>query len=181
MSNVCFHEISNQKTKKYLTYTIIKEVDGTPEQFWDYFEFIKLNDIFPAQGKLPGIKSTSSFTDWHTPGKSRTIYFTTGDTAKEEILECTVPNHFKYKVFDSTLPIKHFAKYIIGEWFIKKSKNITVLKWTYTIIHKSWLHKLLIIGFFKNSLIPYMESSISLVKTKYEDTKKIRINKERIK
>ena len=154
-----------------LSHTIIKEINGTPDQFWNYFEFIKLNEIFPAQGKLPGIKKTSLFTDWHTPGMTRTIYFTTGDTAKEEIIECTVPNHFKYRVFDSTLPVKYFIKYITGEWYIEKSKNNTRVTWTYTIIHKTRFHKLLLKNFFKTSLIPYMESSMNLVKSNYEETK----------
>lgn len=158
------------KQEKYLTHSITKEVFGFPKQFWDYFEFIKLNEIFPAQGSLPGIQKTSPFTDWHTPGMKRTIYFSTGDTAQEEIIECTVPNHFKYKVYNSTLPVKYFVKHIIGEWFIEKSLNNTKIVWTYTMIHKTWLHKLIIKSFFKNSLIPYMESSIRLLKAKYEES-----------
>lgn len=69
-----------------LSHTLKTKVEGTPEEFWPFFEFIKLQDIFEAAGSLPGIERKSPFTEWHTPGNKRTVYFTTGDTATEEII-----------------------------------------------------------------------------------------------
>ncbi len=161
----------SQQNSKHLTHTVNVTVKGTPDQFWKYFEFIKLEDIFTAQGSLPGIKATSHFDEWHTPGKQRTIYFTSGDTAIEQILECTVPFYFKYRVFNSTLPARHFVKYLTGEWRIDGVGLNTHIQWTYTFVHKSLLHKLFLKRFFNKTWIPYMEASMVLTKENYEKSK----------
>ena len=111
-----------------LSHTLKTMVEGTPKEFWPFFEFIKLQDIFEAAGSLPGIERTSPFTEWHTSGNKRSVYFTTGDPATEEIIECTVPNHFKYNVYKITLSARYFVKEIIGEWHIIGTKVIPTLR-----------------------------------------------------
>jgi hypothetical protein len=66
-----------------LTNTLKIEVEGTPEEFWNFFEFIKLKNIFKAAGSMPAIEKTSPYTEWHTPGNKRTVYFMTDDTSTE--------------------------------------------------------------------------------------------------
>ena len=125
-------EINGQgvNSSKYLTHSVSVKVKGTPDEFWKYFEFIKLEDIYKAQGSLPGIKVTCHFDELHTQGKQRTVYFTSGDTAIEQILKCTVHTLFKYKVFNSTLPALHLVKYLTGEWKMNGKGDSTNIQWT---------------------------------------------------
>ena len=151
-----------------LTHTLKIKVEGIPEEFWPFFEFIKLEDIFKAAGSLPGIEKTSPFAEWHTPGNKRTVYFTTGDTSTEEILACTVPNHFKYKVYNTTLSARYFVKEITGEWHITEDKGHTKVTWQYQFFPQSSIHRLFILNFFKHSWIPYMEQSMRLLQELYD-------------
>jgi len=151
-----------------LTHTLKIKVEGIPEEFWPFFEFIKLEDIFKAAGSLPGIEKTSPFAEWHTPGNKRTVYFTTGDTSTEEILACTVPNHFKYKVYNTTLSARYFVTEITGEWHITEDKGHTKVTWQYQFFPKSIIHRLFILNFFKHSWIPYMEQSMRLLQELYD-------------
>jgi hypothetical protein len=151
-----------------LTHTLEIGIEGTPEEFWQFFEFIKLKYIFKAAGSMPAVEKTSPYKEWHTPGNKRTVYFTTGDTATEEILECTVPNHFKYKVYNITLSARYFVKKLIGEWHITEDNGHTQITWQYQIFPKSVIHRLFILNFFKNSWIPYMELSLRLLQEQYD-------------
>jgi len=93
---------------------------------------------------MSAVEKTNSYLEWYTPGNKRTVYFKTDDTSTEEILECDVPNYFKYKVYNFTLSARYFVKMLTGEW-------------QYNIFPKSFIHRLFILNFFKNSRIPYME------------------------
>jgi hypothetical protein len=150
-----------------LTHTLEIEVDGSPEEFWPFFEFIKLKDIFKAAGDMPAVEKTSPYTEWHTPGNKRTVYFTTGDTSTEEILECDVPNYFKYKVYDFTLSARYFVNKLTGEWDIIEDHDRTKITWKYKIFPKSVIHRIFILSFFRNSWIPYMELSMRLLQEQY--------------
>lgn len=155
-----------------ITHTIEVEIEGTPKEFWSFFEFVKLKDIFKAAGSMPAIEKTSPYKEWHTPGNKRTVYFTSGDRATEEILECKVPNYFKYKVYDFTFSARYFVKELVGEWHILNNDGNTRISWEYKIFPKSVIHRLFILNFFKNSWIPYMELSMRLIKEKYQQHRK---------
>ena len=64
---------SAQSKEKLPSHTITIQVEGTPNEFWQYFEPVKLEAIFKSKGKIPGVKGTSAYSDWHTPGNKRTI------------------------------------------------------------------------------------------------------------
>ena len=149
------------------THTIEVEIEGTPEEFWQFFEFVKLNDIFKAAGSMPAVEKTSPYSEWHTPGNKRTVYLTDGNRTTEEILECDVPNYFKYKVYDFTISGRYFVKELIGEWHINEHNGRTKITWEYKIFPKSVIHRLFILNFFKNSWIPYMELSMQLIQEQY--------------
>ncbi|MBC8152596.1 MAG: hypothetical protein H7Z72_06765 [Bacteroidetes bacterium] len=87
-----------------ISHTVVTEVNGTPEQFRTYFEFINLADIFKTRGRMPAIMRTSPVTSWRIPGQERIVYVETGDTAIEQITTCQVPTLFQYKVDRTTLP-----------------------------------------------------------------------------
>ena len=151
-----------------MAHTIKVEVEGTPEEFWQFFEFVKLNDIFKDVGSMPGVEKTSKYSEWHTPGNKRTVFFTDGNKTTEEILECNMPNYFKYRVYDFTLQAKYFVRELIGQWHIIKDNSNTEIAWEYKIFPKSIIHRFFILNFFKNSWIPYMELSMHLLQEKYK-------------
>jgi len=98
---------------------------------------------------MPAVEKTSPYTEWHTPGNKRTVYFTTGDTSTEEILECDVPNYFKYKVYNFTLSGRYFVKKLVGKWNIIEVDGHTKITWEYKIFPKSVIHRLLYLIFLR--------------------------------
>lgn len=143
-------------------------VDGTPSEFWQYFEPIDLSSIFEKTKFLPAVKKSSPVERWDTPGQKRTVYLESGDTAQEKIIECSKPNFFKYKVHNFTFALKYICKYAIGEWFIYKEKDNTTVEWTYTFYPKDTLLCSFILKLFvKNVWKEYMELSMKNLKKGY--------------
>lgn len=157
-----------QTGKKLPSHTITIQVEGTPEEFWRYFEPVDLATLFKTVGKIPGVQATTPVDSWHIPGQKRTVYLLSGDTAQEEIVACTVPNYFQYRVSKFTLPARHFCRYAIGEWRIQPVNNKTQVQWTYTFYPKNFpFFKSFVRGFVKEQWKGYMEESMRNLQRNY--------------
>lgn len=153
--------IFDENNTKFPSHTINITTEGTPEEFWLYFEPIDLSKIFKKTKFLPAVKSSSHVDRWNTPGQKRTVYLESWDTAQEEILECLKPNFFKYKVSNFTFALKYFCKYAIWEWNMNLKYNKLSIVWTYTFYPKDFpFLKFVLKIFVKNIWKEYMELSM---------------------
>jgi hypothetical protein len=157
-----------QTGQKLPSHTLTIEVEGTPEEFWRYFEPVDLATLFKTVGKIPGVQATTPVASWHIPGSKRTVYLVSGDTAQEEIVACTVPVYFQYKVSKFTLPARYFCKHAMGEWQIQPVNHKTRVQWTYTFYPKDFpFFKFLLRGFVNRQWKGYMEESMRNLQLNY--------------
>ena len=126
------------------------DINVSVEEAFEYIVPVDLPHIFKRYKNLPAIKSTSNTERWYTPGMQRTVYFEDGNTAQEFLLTVNPHSHFSYKIIDFTSPLKRLAKRIEGRWsFTESQKGDTHIEWTYEIIPKNFLTKMMINLFVK--------------------------------
>ena len=65
---------------------------------FNYIVPVELAHIFRPYLLLPGVKRTDEAERWFTPDILRTVYFTDGSTAKEELLTVEPPRSFTNKI-----------------------------------------------------------------------------------
>ena len=104
-----------------------------PECF-NYIVPVKLAHIFRPYLLLPGVKHTDEAERWATPDISRTVYFTDGSTAKEELLTVEPPQSFTYRISAFTGINKFLVSHINGTWQFTPNNDKTDIKWTYSLI-----------------------------------------------
>lgn len=103
-------------------------------QCFDYIVPVKLSHIFHASLLLPGVSRTDETERWYTPGLSRTVYFTDGSKAKEQLLTVEPPRSFTYEITQFTGINKFLVSRIHGAWqFRQTSASETGIEWTYSL------------------------------------------------
>jgi hypothetical protein len=117
----------------YLAATHTLNVEAYPRI--DYGTDILSTEHFLAgDGPLPAIEATRDQTgDWDHVGPTRTIEFTDGSTAHEEITDYERPRYFAYEVSGFTNSLRVLVQGARGEWWFSPGfDGSTEIRWRYT-------------------------------------------------
>ncbi|SDJ51687.1 Polyketide cyclase / dehydrase and lipid transport [Frankineae bacterium MT45] len=81
---------------------------------------------------IPAVSHTEGNTGpWDVPGSVRTIRFTDGTSAREEVLEWASGRRFAYRVDKFTNALGPLATHAIGEWDFQSEPAGSGFRWTY--------------------------------------------------
>ncbi|SOD71909.1 polyketide cyclase/dehydrase/lipid transport protein [Jatrophihabitans sp. GAS493] len=82
---------------------------------------------------IPAVSHTEGNTGpWDVPGSVRTIRFTDGTSAREEVLEWESGRRFGYRVDHFSNALGPLATHAIGEWDFQPAPDGSGFHWTYT-------------------------------------------------
>ena len=143
--------------------TVEATVPLPPAQAFLHLVPIPLERIFRAGYGLPAVTGTSVVAPWNTVGQSRRVYFETGDSARETIIDYREGEYFAYRVEDFTLAAKYVAKYAVGEWWWREEQGRTVVRWRYTFVPKNFLVRPFLAFFVRYRWRPYMLAAVARV------------------
>lgn len=136
---------------------------------FDYIVPVELAHIFHPYLLLPGVKRTDETERWFTPGISRTVYFTDGSTAKENLLTVEPPQSFTYKISAFTGINKVLMSHIMGTWqFMLNDDDTTNIEWTYSLACHNTLVRLLARVVVAPMLQRYLQRALQILKEDLE-------------
>lgn len=132
---------------------------------------IDLTTIFTGYGPLPAVSGTRDQTGrWDTAGRSRTVLFSDGASARESLTGYEFPRRFAYHLDGFTGVLGLLASEAQGEWDFQQSPDgtATTVVWRYEFVSRNrWLAPVL--KLFVNSLWSgYMLRALSLTKDQVE-------------
>ena len=139
-------------------------IAAPPSRCFDYIVPIELSHIFQPYLLLPGVKRTDEAERWFTPGLARTVYFTDGTKAKEELLTVESPHSFTYKISDFTGINKFLVSHINGAWqFSQDSDGATNIEWTYSLACHNTAAQLLASVVVAPMLRRYLQRALEII------------------
>lgn len=158
--------------RKPPTVLVTIDIEASVEDSFEYIVPVDLSHIFKRYKRLPGIDSTSNKQLWYTPGMQRTVYFEDGNTAEETLLTVNPHSDFSYKIDNFTSPLRKLAKRIEGNWKLTELEgDRTHIEWTYKIIPKNFLTRLMINAFIKNDVEGLLNNALAILKNDLENSK----------
>jgi hypothetical protein len=129
---------------------------------------IDLRVIFRGYGLLPAVIGTSGQTgNWDGIGQTRTVHLSDGSDAREMITEYQTPDYFSYIVSDFSGSLGYLITSATGKWWFENSdssSNVTVIRWSYTFIPKSFITVPILWIVNKFLWAGYMQSVMSRLK-----------------
>jgi hypothetical protein len=148
------------------------------------YDLVVDKDVLPKILKrylfIPAVTgSTIHRGDWVTPGSYRTVYFSNGDTLKEELTHFQRPRYFAYRISDFSGFQRHFASHGVGQWWFTAYGNTTQVEWTYTFYAKSKFKQAFLRPFVNHDFKTYMKRSIALIKAQLEPEKEAQLADEK--
>ncbi len=165
VNNSNLHAQSKHSTQVIVTCDIETSVDKS----FNYIVPVDLAHIFKGYKNLPAVSSTSNEDTWDTPGMERTVYFEDGHTAKEYLLRVDPNSSFSYKIDSFTSSLKWLASSIEGTWiFTEPESGKTNIVWSYTIIPKNELAKVIIQLFVKKNVRGLLNQALQILKEDLE-------------
>lgn len=134
-----------------------------------YIVSVDLSHIFHASLLLPGVSHTDETERWYTPGLSRTVYFTDGSKAKEQLLTVEPPQSFTYEITQFTGINKFLISRIHGVWqFSQNSASETGIEWTYSLICHNRFTQLIARVVVAPMLKRYLQRALEVLKRDLE-------------
>ncbi len=162
---------TGQPNKNWAQHTV-KEVINVPiEDIWQLAQTLSLEEmVVKGYDDLPKITHTKMMQgDWTNAGDYRIVYFSTGDTAIETLIQYSSPTSFAYQITNFTLPLKRVAKKAQGIFtYTDIGSGKTAVEWTYYFEQKNFIAKMLINRYIKKTHRYWMKDIISLTKEKIE-------------
>jgi hypothetical protein len=149
--------------------TVVLTINAPVERVFNYVVPVDLAHIFRATKGIPAVKSTSSVPGWDRVGLSRTVYFETGDTAREQLTHYQRPVTFAYRVSHFSSVLKRIALHADGNWvFTELPNHQTRVEWTYRVTPHNGLARMILRRFLKRRFRPYMQSALTIIKNDLE-------------
>ena len=85
-------------------------------------------------------KVTDTVGPWGVPGSHRTIYFTDGNSAREDVIAGDAPDYFSYVVTEFTRPLSRLlVREVRVQWWFTDEGAGTHIKWAMAFEAKSIL------------------------------------------
>ena len=107
-----------------------------PGVFSDELETVLHDSLF-----ISGVSKTADTSGpWDVPGSQRTLHFTDGNSAREEVTAADAPDYFAYVVTEFTDPlIRRLVREVREQWSFTDEGTGTRAKWTAAFEAKSIL------------------------------------------
>jgi hypothetical protein len=121
------------------TARVLATVNAPIRVTFDYIQPVPLDVIFPGYHSIPAIVKTDERELWITAGKSRTVTFADGNSARESMLHVDYPNYFSYKLENFTAEnLGSLIERVDGAWvFIALEDGQVLIDWKYVFIAKN--------------------------------------------
>lgn len=150
--------------------TVHVTVASPAAQCFDYIVPVELSHIFRPYLLLPGVERTDETERWFTPGLSRTVHFTDGSKAKEQLLTVEPSQSFTYEISEFTGINKFLVSSIYGAWkFSQNSASTTDIQWTYSLVCHNAATRLIVQAIVAPMLKRYLQRALRVIE---QDLKK---------
>lgn len=146
-------------------------IEASMEDAFRHIVPIDLASIFTGYGPLPAVSGTRDETGpWDASGRSRTVVFSDGSTARESLTGYQYPHRFTYTINGFTGVLKLLAREAHGEWQFERlpDREATAVLWRYEFVSRSpWLAPVLRL-FVQTLWRGYMRRALGLSKDQIE-------------
>ena len=151
--------------------TVSTTIEASIEEAFGQIVPIDLTSIFTGYGPLPAVMQTRDQSGaWDAAGRTRTVAFSDGSTARESLTEYEYPHRFAYAIDHFTGVLRLLASEARGEWWFEQvpGRKATAIRWRYQFVSRfKFLEPL--VGLFTRLLWRgYMLKALSLSKGKVE-------------
>jgi hypothetical protein len=156
-------------SSKYPQTTVVTTINVPVDISFDYIVPVDLSRIFKGYKFIAGINRTSIKEGWRKPGLTRTIFFEDGTTSRETLLTVIPPTSFSYKNEEFTSTLRFLTERIEGNWtFTDLGHNQTEIEWTYRVIPKNMLTRILIKAFLLGVIHGMLAQALRILKSDLE-------------
>jgi hypothetical protein len=132
---------------------------------------IDLPSIFTGYGPLPAVTRTRDQSgSWDATGRSRTVEFSDGSSARESLTGHEYPTRFTYRITGFTGVLRFFASEALGEWNFERvaGGRSTKVRWRYEFVSRAKVLRPLVGVFTRKLWRGYMAQALSLAKEQVE-------------
>ncbi len=132
---------------------------------------IDLTSIFTGYGPLPSVTGSLNQTGpWDAAGRSRTVVFSDGSSARETLTACEYPNRFAYRITDFTGVLRFLACEARGEWWFEDvpGRSATSVRWRYEFVSQSQILTPLVSLFTRSLWRGYMRKALRIAQAQVE-------------
>ncbi|WP_431095420.1 SRPBCC family protein [Polaromonas aquatica] len=151
--------------------TVVTTVEASREKTFLHIVPIDLTTIFTGFGPLPSVTGSLNQTGpWDAAGRSRTVVFSDGSSARETLTNYEYPSRFAYRITEFTGVLRFLATEARGEWWFESvpGRSATSVRWRYEFISRSILLKPLVSLFTRSLWRGYMRKALYLSKAQVE-------------
>jgi hypothetical protein len=120
--------------------TVQTEIVGKQATVFDHIVPIDLTSIFTGYGPLPAVTGVQNQTGaWNAAGQTRTVTFSDGSSAREQLTKYEHPHYFSYMLSDFSGVLGFLSMSANGAWWFETnpSTGTTLIKWSYVFNARS--------------------------------------------
>ncbi|MGC1175830.1 SRPBCC family protein [Polaromonas sp.] len=151
--------------------TVVTTIEASQEKTFLHIVPIDLTTIFTGFGPLPSVTGSLNQTGpWDAAGRSRTVVFSDGSSARETLTNYEYPSRFAYRITDFTGVLRFLASEARGEWWFESlpGRSATTVRWRYKFVSRSAILKPLVSLFTRSLWRGYMGKALDLSKAQVE-------------
>ncbi|WP_411880844.1 SRPBCC family protein [Polaromonas sp. YR568] len=151
--------------------TVTTSIEAPAEKAFLHIVPIALASIFTGYGPLPSVTGTLDETGpWDAAGRSRTVVFSDGSSARETLVSYEYPSRFAYRITGFTGVLRFLASEAHGEWWFESvpGRSATSVRWRYEFISRSGILKPLVGLFTRTLWRGYMGKALRLARAQVE-------------
>jgi len=158
---------------EWVKVTIRDTVNVPIKKLWELVGNVKLEKAAGNRkyNDLPSIERTRALVgDFSKAGHSRIVYFSTGDTLVETIIDIKEAHIFSYEITKPSLPMK-WAVYRARGTFLYSAidSNRTETKWTYAFHNKNFISRFFIDNYINSTHRSWMRDMLNATKKNVEE------------
>jgi hypothetical protein len=146
-------------------------IDASTEMVFEHIVPIDLTSIFTGHGPLPAVTETRDQSGpWDAAGRSRTVVFSDGSSAKESLTGYQYPSRFTYQITGFTGVLRLLVSEARGEWTFERVQGSsgTKIRWSYEFVSRSKFLEPLVGLFAQKLWRGYMSKALVLSKAQVE-------------
>ena len=154
--------------------TVVSFINAQRRPFYSWLVpgvfYRELQTVLRDAAFMPGVTNTTDTTGpWDTPGSTRSVHLTDGNTVRETVTTATAPDYFAYRLTEFSNPmIKMVCREARGQWWFTDRDNGLYAKWTYTAEATNLLGWFVLFPVIKLLWHRYMEAAMAATKARAE-------------
>ena len=154
--------------------TVVSFINAQRRPFYSWLVpgvfYRELQTVLRDAAFMPGVTNTTDTTGpWDTPGSTRIVHLTDGNTVRETVTTATAPDYFAYRLTEFSNPmIKMVCREARGQWWFTDRDNGLYAKWTYTAEATNLLGWFVLFPVIKLLWHRYMEAAMAATRARAE-------------